>query len=64
MKLRKLVAVLVIASAALGSSSSLMADASGAPRIINRIPIVDGNCTIWWIDYSNGDWDFVLGPGC
>jgi hypothetical protein len=64
MKLRKLVAVLVISAAALGASSSLMADASGAPYEIRRIPLRDGACTIYWIDYSNGDWDFVLGPGC
>lgn len=65
MKLRRLVAVVMLMTAiALGFGSALQADASGAPRIIKRIPIVDGNCTLYWIEYSNGDWDFELGPGC
>jgi hypothetical protein len=66
MKLRRFVAVVMMLTAvALGFGSTLEADASGAPRIIRRILIpVDANCTITWIDYSNGDWDFILGPGC
>lgn len=37
-------------------SSALKADASGAPYVVRRIPIRDGACAIYWIDYSNGDW--------
>jgi hypothetical protein len=57
--------LVLLAAITFGFGSALEADASGAPRVINRTPIVvDENCTIYWIDYSNGDWDFELGPGC
>ena len=63
--MRRLVAALFLLAVTFGFGSSLHADASGAPYIIKRTLIpVDGTCTLTYIEYSNGDWTFIEGPGC
>lgn len=67
MKSGRLVAAMVFLIAiTFGSAPALKADASGAPYIISKTPIkVNSNCTIMWVEYSNGDWDYYeVGTGC